>query len=149
MGRKRVKPEDRMVLASGKRKGRPPKFDIPDIEIFADELDEWVEHDENYILSKFCSNRYLFIEELSTFADCSPRFAQSLKRAKQILAARREDMLNAGTMHQSVYNRNQALYDRHLHKHEREEKEYEIDLKRKLIENTGAQVNITCLDYSK
>lgn len=149
MGRKRVKPENLIIKESGKKRGRPPKFEIDDIERFADELYEWIEHDENYILLKFCNERYILAEELSVFNDASPRFAQALAHAKQVLAMRREDMLNSGTMNQGVFNRYQGMYDKTLHRYERKEKEDDIELKRKLIENTGASVSVTCLDYSK
>ena len=149
MPRKRVKPENLRIIPNGKKRGRPPKFDNDDIERFADELYEWVEHEENYILLKFCNERYILAEELYVFCDASQKFAQALSHAKQVLSQRREDMLNAGTMHAGVFNRYQGMYDKTLHRYERKEKEDDIELKRKLIENTGAQVSITCLDYSK
>ena len=146
--RKRV-PLEKKTTKNGKLNGTPIVYTDEIIENYADELLDWVQDEKNYILLGFCNERMIIADNLAIWADCNPKFARSLKIAKQTIAQRREDMANKDQLNYGVYQRYQGMYDPNLHKFERAEKAYEAELKRQIISNSGGNISLNITDYGK
>jgi hypothetical protein len=114
--------------ALGNEGGRPPKYDL---EKEADVLLEWAKKPDSTALYQFTNDKEYLYDDLDDFAIRSPKFSLALKKAKELIGQHREEHCNIGTMNYGVWSRSQAIYHAHLHKFERAEKAYEVELKTK------------------
>lgn len=71
---------------------RPKKYDDKFIESLADELLEWIKGDKAYFLKNFAIDKGFAYQRLSEFANKNEKFADALKRAKDIQEARLFDL---------------------------------------------------------
>lgn len=109
--------------------GRPAKFDLV---AEAQALLEWSTKESSLQLQDFCEERDLITIYLSEWAVEDKNFGLALKKAKDRIAARRTNLVNAGAMNYGVYNRYQGMYDHLLREDERAEKAYEANLRNKV-----------------
>lgn len=114
--------------AKGHGCGRPKEYDLDSL---AQALSEWSQKDDSLNLLEFCNEQDLLAEYLSRWAKENVDFEQALKKAKQQIATRREKLVNKNAFNYGIYQRGQAMYDIFLHEHERAEKQFDADLKRK------------------
>jgi len=64
--------------------GRPVDFTEKDIEKFADELMEWIQHDENYWLKDFCLEKGLHSSNMHKWAKRSEKFRAAYETCKEL-----------------------------------------------------------------
>jgi hypothetical protein len=108
--------------------GRPSKYDLIKE---AKDLEEWSAKPDSTSMYQFTNDKDYLHDELDDFADRCPVFALAFKKAKERVGQRREEYCNAGTMNYGVWNRSQAIYHSKLHKFERAEKAYDVEIKTK------------------
>src|SRR5579864_8297982 len=88
--------------------GCPPTYDK---EEWRQNLLEWAKKDNSHKLSEFCATHWIDPKRISDWAKECPRFAESLRLVKSIIADRRELYMNTGSMNVACFNRYQRLYD--------------------------------------
>lgn len=72
---------------------RPKKYDDKFIESLADDLLEWIKGDtKSYFLKNFAIERGFSAQRLSEFASKNEKFAEALKKAKDMQEARLFDL---------------------------------------------------------
>ncbi len=112
--------------------GRPAKWDI---KVEAQALLEWVKKPDSVRLLDFANERGFWSGNFSDWERDDEDFSYALKKAKDVLASRREKLANEGVLNYGIYNRNQLIYDHTLKVSEREEKAYEASLRTKVEAN--------------
>lgn len=113
--------------------GRPPVYDwIKE----AKDLDEWSKLDDSITLYDFTDQKPYLASQLVDFAACSPEFSESLKKAKERIARRREKKLNEGKLHIAAWGRSARLYDGLLKKQEDQDKDDDAERKAKIVAAT-------------
>lgn len=129
--------------------GAPITWTTELIEAEAQALFEWLKSPTAHKLLDFCNEREILVDELYYFADISPNFSRALKMAKQNIAANREDMVNKELINYGAYNRYVSFYDPMIHQHERSEKVFDSDLKKKILSDCNGNISVNIIDYSK
>jgi len=110
-------------------RGRPAKWDV---EEEARLLLEWVKKPDSVRLLDFANERGFWSGQYADWEKENENFSYALKKAKDVLASRREKLANEGVLNYGIYNRNQLIYDHSLKMSEREEKAYEASLRTKV-----------------
>lgn len=115
--------------ALGQGGGRPREYDRVQI---GKELLEWARQLDSLNLNKFCCTREppLNPNKVIQWSIEDEEFRNAYEEAKAFLAARREEMLNGNLLHTRAYERNATVYDRFMRTEERNQKEFEANLKK-------------------
>ena len=90
---------------------------------------EWAKKEDSINLNGYCIERQHPAEYISVFCKRSKEFDFYCGLALCYLAVRREKLVSAGKLYQGTWMRNASVYDRLLRYHEREQKQYESDLR--------------------
>jgi hypothetical protein len=109
----------------------------------AQDLEEWSLLEDSINLYAFVDRKPYLASELSEFAKRCPEFAESLKKAKNRIALRRERMLCAGKLHIAAWGRSARLYDTLLKNQEDQDKDDEVERQKKVNKdatNAGEQL---------
>lgn len=104
-------------------------------------LEEWSRRDDIFTLLQFTTERGYPQENLSVWAHEKEQYSKTLRLAKERIALKREKLLHEGKVNQSAWNRYASLYDSSLKKHERAEKQFDHELKKKEIETQSKSLN--------
>lgn len=131
-------PKGNQYAKGCKTSGRPGY----DLDVEAKALDEWSKKPEAINLLGFTNERDYCAENLSVWAHKHKEFAKALKKAKERIALRREFWVNNERMNYGIYQRYQGMYDPLLHQYEREQKEFEAELKRKSEDDQTSTINV-------
>lgn len=109
--------------------GRPIKYDY---EQEGKDLEAWADLDDSINLYSFTRKKPYLACQLSEFAAASPAFSKSLKKAKEIIALRREQKLCSGDLHIAAWGRSARLYDTMLRAEEEATKDADVERKLKV-----------------
>ena len=111
--------------------GRPIEHNKEEI---AEKLLTWAELDTSINLCAFCSENKILPVQLTRWAADNERFSLSLDLTRAFLGARREVKLSEGKLHTKAYDLNAATYDYFLKYDRRDEKLFDHDLQKKMVE---------------
>jgi hypothetical protein len=124
--------------------GRPREHNRDQIAI---DLIEWAKKSDSINLCKFCAYYDPIIPpcKMSVWAKECENFRNAYECAKLFLGARREEMLNAETLHVKAYDLNATTYDYFLKEEKRTQSEFESKLKAQ-EQNTASEADNKKLD---
>ncbi len=125
--------------------GRLRKHDRDDI---ACKLIEWAKLSTSINLCKFCFENEIVPQKLSEWSKENDMFREALQFARVCLGFRREEKLNSGEIHTVGYNLNASTYDYFLKEEKREEKSYEAELKKGILDN-NIDILVETITYAK
>ena len=112
--------------------GRPREYDRDTIAV---KLAEWSKKEDSINLCEFCADNEVLPQYLGLWAkEKEGLFCAAYELAKAKIGARRERMLNAGSLHVKAYDLNSATYDFFLREEKRQQKEFESELAKKEAE---------------
>lgn len=114
--------------------GRPPEKSN---EEWARLLDEWSKKPDATEMCFFCAENDTYPEKIYELRDRSPEFSQTLKKARQRVAARNHRAVEAGTKNYGVFMRTIGMYDQSLHDYEESVKDRDA-VRGKLSQNQQA-----------
>jgi hypothetical protein len=113
--------------------GRPREYDYAQE---GRELEAWAQLDTSLNLYGFTKNKPYLASQMCEFAHASEEFSQSLKKAKELIALRREEKLNEGKLHIAAWGRSARMYDGLLKKQEDQDKDDDAARKAKIVAAT-------------
>lgn len=111
--------------------GRPFEYDRNEV---AEKLLEWSILDNSINLCSFCAENKIIPQNLTKWAIDHEWLSLALQLTKAYLGARREVKLSEGKLHAKAYDLNAATYDHFLKEERRDEKQFDHDLQKKMIE---------------
>ena len=114
----------------------------------AEALELWSRKDTSDHLIGFCDNRNYDPGYISDFCEKSELFLLALKRAKTKIASRLHKKVNEGTFNYGIYMRVIGMYDKFIHNHERAEKQFDSDLRKKENDNQQQQKVVFEVNYN-
>lgn len=121
----------RKRIPTGNPAGRPQEHDRLKI---AEDLVIWSKKDTSINLCAFCGENDIDPCNITQWANECVIFHKAYSKAKSLLGARREKKLSEGTLHQKAYHLNANTYDHFLKTETREEKLFDHELQKKMVE---------------
>lgn len=118
------------------KRGRPR---VHNHELLAKSLDEWSRKPDSIELLDWVNENDLYPQIVSRLSKEDENFCEALKKTKSKIAARRTKLANEDIINYGIYQRYQGMYDHFLKEDERDEKEYEANLRRKVDEHNQKQ----------
>jgi uncharacterized protein (DUF4213/DUF364 family) len=116
--------------------GRPRKYDYIKE---AQDLEAWAQLDTSLNLYGFTKDKPYLACQMTEFAQASEEFSLSLKKAKELIALRREQKLCEGKLHIAAWGRSARMYDSLLKQQEDQDKDDDAERKAKIM--AAAPVN--------
>lgn len=120
------------------KQGRPRKYDRDEYTI---KLIEWVQKEDSINLNGFCADNFIPPSILNDWATHDTKFSVAYELVKAKLAKRREQALKAGELHVKAYDLNARVYDKHLYTQWKDEKEYELRIKKDVESEDQSKVD--------
>lgn len=109
--------------------GRPKKYDYAKE---GKDLEAWAQLDTSLNLYGFTKDKPYLACQMTEFAQASEEFSLSLKKAKELIALRREQKLCEGKLHIAAWGRSARMYDTLLKNHEDKDKDDEVERQKKV-----------------
>lgn len=103
-------------------------------EKIAADMIEWAKKDDSLNLNGFCAEKLLPPSKISQWAKEDDFFRQAYEITKALLAKRREEALETGTLHVKAYDLNARVYDAFLREESESEKDRDLERKIKQLE---------------
>jgi hypothetical protein len=110
--------------------GRPKIWTDAAIEKEADALESWSKLPNSDYLGKFCLERDYDPSYITHFCK-NDYFLQTLKRVRNRIACNNRDKLHANEYNYGLFMREIGMYDSLLRANDREEKQFDSDLRKK------------------
>lgn len=104
-----------------------------DAEKIAEEIIDWVKHEDSINLTQFCADRGYTSELINRLVKKHDFFSYAYKIVKMKLAERRERLVNAELLNYGSYNRYQPVYDPFLHRFEEKQKNRDAARKKDIV----------------
>jgi hypothetical protein len=114
--------------------GRPPERDVQE---WVKALDDWSQKEEATALCQFCVEQNTYADKVYELRNRYVEFSDALKKAKIRLAQRLRAKLHdkENPYNYGLFMRDIPCHDQFVRDHEREEKEEELERKKRLIDH--------------
>ena len=124
--------------------GRPREHDRKEI---AEKLVTWAKLDNSLNLCAFCCLNEIPPSRLAVWARECNQFCIAYELSKSFIAVRREQKLSSGELHVKAYDLNASTYDYFLKEEKREEKSFDAELKKGIL-NSSLDILVETITYA-
>jgi hypothetical protein len=110
-----------------------------DLDAEADALDAWSKRDDALALCGFCVERDIYAQRVYEWRDSSPKFAETLNKAKMRIAHRQRQKLHDkdNPYNYGLFMREIGFHDKFIHDHETSEKDADARRGKEIAENAS------------